>query len=372
MKIGIPRERRDLELRVGLTPYGVELLTTAGHTCYVETEAGLAAGFNDYHYERAGGSIVYSGDEVFGRSDLVLKVGRPTAEETPWLREGQTIAGFLHLAAARHSRIAAMLEKRITTIAYETIEEDGGVLPVLRTMSEVAGRMAPQLAATYLQSDHGGRGVLLSGVPGIPAATVGIVGAGVLGTNATRAFLGLGAKVVVLDRSLERLREIDEILYGQVTTMVAYPFNVARVARSAEVLIGAILAPGTCAPTVITREMVRSMKRGAVILDFSIDQGGCVETSRLTTLRDPTFIEEGVVHFCVPNVPGIVPRTATHAFNNAVWPYIRRIAQVGLEEALAGLPALARGIATRKGSIVNDALAAAYYAGAGEVCDAVG
>ena len=372
MKIGIPRERRDLELRVGLTPYGVELLTAAGHLCYVETEAGLGAGFTDHHYERAGGFIVYSGEEVYGRSDLVLKAVRPTDEETEWLREGQALAGFMHLAAARHSRVAALLEKRITTIAYETIEEDGGMLPVLRTMSEVAGRMAPQLAATYLQSDHGGRGVLLSGVPGIPAATVAILGAGVLGTNAAHAFLGLGAKVVILDRSLERLRQIDEMFHGQVTTMVAYPFNIARVARSAEVLIGAVLTPGTCAPIIVTREMVRSMKRGSVILDFSIDQGGCVETSRPMTLRDPTFVEEGVVHFCVPNVPGIVPRTATHAFNNAVWPYIRRISQVGLDEALAELPALARGVATRGGSIVNDALAAAYYAGAGEGCDAVG
>jgi alanine dehydrogenase len=355
-----------------LTPYGVELLTGAGHTCYVETEAGLGAGFCDYHYERAGGSIVYSGEEAFGRADLILKVGRPTAEETDWLREGQTIAAFMHLAAARHSRIEALLGKRITAIAYETIEEDGGVLPVLRTMSEVAGRMAPQLAATYLQSDHNGRGVLLGGVPGIPAATVAILGAGVLGTNAARAFLGLGAKVTVLDHTLERLREIDDLFRGRVTTIVSYPFNIARVARSAEVLIGAILAPGTRAPIIVTREMVRSMKPGAVILDFSIDQGGCVETSRPMTLRDPTFVEEGVVHFCVPNVPGIVPRTATHAFNNAVWPYIRRIAQVGFDVAAEELPALARGVAIRGGTIVNEALAAAFYARAGENCDAVG
>ncbi|HEY67541.1 MAG: alanine dehydrogenase [Chloroflexi bacterium] len=364
MNIGIPKERRDLERRVGLTPYGVDLLTRAGHTCYIEKEAGLGAGFTDYHYERAGGCIVYSGEEVYGRADMVLKAVRPTQEELEWLREGQILCGFLHLAAARREIVRTLLEKKITAIAYETIEEEDGTLPVLRTMSEVAGRMAPQLAATFLQSNYGGRGVLLSGVPGIPAARVAILGAGVLGTNAARTFLGLGADVFILDRNLEKLRQMDWLFQGRVTTMVSYPFNIARVARFAEVLIGAVLVPGARTPIIVTREMVRSMKRGAVIMDFSIDQGGCVETSRPTTLRDPVFMEEGVVHFCVPNVPGAVPRTATHAFNNAVWPYLRRIAEVGWEQALEEMPALARGVATRDGEIVNEPLAAAYYAGA--------
>jgi alanine dehydrogenase len=362
MNFGIPRERRELELRVGLTPYGVDLLTRDGHVCYVEKEAGLGSGFTDYHYEKAGGRIVYSGEEVYGRSDVVLKVGRPTQEELDWLREGQIVAGFMHLAAARHRTIEVMLEKGITAVAYETIARDDGTLPVLRTMSEVAGRMAPQLAATFLQSDHGGRGVLLSGVPGIPPARVAVIGGGILGTNAARAFLGLGADVFVLDRDLERLRELDQEFGGRITTMVSYPFNIARVARFVEVLIGAILTPGARAPVIVTREMVRSMKRGAVILDFSIDQGGCVETSRLTTLRDPVFIAEGVVHFCVPNVPGSVPRTATHAFNNAIWPYLRQAASVGLDQAIQDIPALARGIAVREGEIVNEVLAAAHYA----------
>ena len=366
MNFGIPRERRELELRVGLTPYGVDLLTRDGHVCYVEKEAGLGSGFTDYHYEKAGGRIVYSGEEVYGRSDVVLKVGRPTQEELAWLREGQIVAGFMHLAAARRRTIELMLEKNIAAIAYETIARDDGTLPVLRTMSEVAGRMAPQLAATFLQSDHGGRGVLLSGVPGIPPARVAVIGGGVLGTNAARTFLGMGADVFVLDRDLERLRELDQEFGGRITTMVSYPFNVARVARFVEVLIGAILTPGARAPVVVTREMVRSMKRGAVILDFSIDQGGCVETSRLTTLRDPVFVAEGVVHFCVPNVPGSVPRTATHAFNNAIWPYLRQAASVGLEQAIQDIPALARGIAVRDGEVVNEVLAAAHYAGVEE------
>ncbi|HHS97181.1 MAG TPA: alanine dehydrogenase [Chloroflexi bacterium] len=362
MNIGIPKERRDLEMRVGLTPYGVRLLTHAGHICYVEQGAGEAAGFTDYDYERAGGQIVYSTEEVYRRADMVLKAVRPTREELEWLREGQILCGFLHLAAARKETVQTLLEKKVTAIAYETIQEDDGTLPVLKTMSEVAGRMAPQLAATYLQSNWGGRGVLLSGVPGIPAARVAILGAGVLGTNAARAFVGLGATVYVLDRNLERLRQIDEMFEGRVTTMVAYPFNIARVARFVEVLVGAVLVPGARAPVIVTREMVRSMKPGAVILDFSIDQGGCVETSRPTTLRDPVFIEEGVVHFCVPNAPGVLPRTSTHAFNNAAWPYIQRIAQVGLDQAAREMPALARGINTRDGEITHEALAAAYKA----------
>jgi len=365
MNVGIPKERRDLEQRVGLTPYGVDLLTRAGHICYIETEAGLGAGFSDYHYERVGGHIVYSGEEVYGRSDLVLKAVRPTDEELDWFRDGQIIAGFLHLAAARRHKVEAMLEKKITAIAYETIEEEDGALPVLRTMSEVAGRMAPQLAATYLQGSYNGRGVLLSGVPGIPAASVAILGAGVLGTNATRTFLGLGARVHVLDRNQEKLRQIDEQFNGCATTMVSYPFNIARVARFVEVLVGAVLQPGARAPIVVTRDMVRSMKKGAVILDFSIDQGGCVATSRPTTLRDPVYTEEGVVHFCVPNVPGAVPRTATHAFNNAIWPYIRRIAADGLERAIEEMPSLVPGVVTRDGEVVNESLAAAYYAGEG-------
>ncbi len=363
MNFGIAKERRDLEQRVGLTPYGVDLLTRAGHICYIETGAGLGAGFSDYHYERVGGQVVYSGEEVYGRADMVLKAVRPTEEELDWLREGQIIAGFLHLAAARRNKIDVLLQKRITTIAYETIEQEDGTLPVLRTMSEVAGRMAPQLAATFLQSSYDGRGVLLSGVPGIPPASVGILGAGTLGTNAARTFLGLGARVYVLDQDQDRLREVDEQFAGCATTMVAYPFNIARVARFAEVLVGAVLVPGARAPIIVTREMVRSMKKGAVILDFSIDQGGCVATSRPTTLRDPVFVEEDVVHFCVPNVPGAVPRTATHAFNNAIWPYIQRIAEVGLDEAMSALPGLARGLATQAGEIVEEGLAGTYYAG---------
>jgi alanine dehydrogenase len=219
--------------------------------------------------------------------------------------------------------------------------------------------MAPQLAATFLQSNYGGRGVLLSGVPGIPAARVAILGAGVLGTNAARVFHGLGADVYVFDRSLDNLRKIDDMFQGRVTTMISYPFNISYVARFVDV-------PGARAPILVPREMVRSMKKGAVIMDFSIDQGGCVETSRLTTLRDPVFVEEGIVHFCVPNVPGALPRTSTHAFNLAAWPYIRCVAEAGLDQAVREMSGLARGIATRDGEIVNKALAGAYRASSQE------
>jgi len=362
MNIGIPKERSELEMRVGLTPAGVGLLTRAGHTCYIERGSGEGAGFSDYDYERAGGWVVYSTEEVYRRADMLLKVGRPTSDELAWLHQGQILCGFLHLAAGRRDTIRTLLERQITAIAYETIQIDDGSLPVLRTMSELAGRMAPQLAATFLQSNYGGRGVLLSGVPGIPAARVAILGAGILGLNAARTFLGLGADVFILDHSLEKLRAIDDRFQSQVATMVSYPFNIARVARFVEVLIGAVLVPGARAPILVTREMVRSMKPGVVILDFSIDQGGCVETSRPTTLRDPVFVEEDVVHFGVPNAPGVLPRTATHAFNNAAWPYIRRIAEVGLVQALEESPALARGLATQEGQIVSEALAAAYNA----------
>ncbi|HJW83070.1 MAG TPA: alanine dehydrogenase [Anaerolineae bacterium] len=360
MDIGVPRERRANEYRVGLTPAGVELLTHAGHACYVETDAGRGAGFSDVDYQRAGARTVYSMQEAYGRADLVLKVGRPTDEEVEALREGSILMGFLHLAAGRSERVEGLLEKRVTAIAFETIETDDGRLPVLAPLSQAAGRMAPQIAGTLLQNDRGGKGILLAGVPGVPPAEVVIIGAGTFGTAAARAFLGLGASVYVLDRDLANLQRIDDIREagGRAITMVSHPFNVRKVARFADVLIGAVLVPGARAPIVVTREMVRSMKPRSLIMDISIDQGGCVETSRPTTHRDPTFVDENVIHYCVPNMTAVVARTATHAFNNAAWPYIQEVARSGLEAALASLPALARGVATREGRIIHEALAA--------------
>lgn len=356
MDIGIPRERRESEYRVGLTPIGVQLLTAEGHTCYIERHAGVGAGFSDRDYEAAGGKIVYSTQEAYGRADLILKVSRPTGEEVEWLHDGQALLGFLHLAAARHSRVEALLQKRITAIGYEMIQADDGSLPVLTPLSQAAGRMTLQIAASLLQNDRGGKGILLSGVPGVPPAEVVIVGGGTLGTCAARAFVGIGATVHVLDRDLQRLQKLDADLGGRVITMVSHDFNLRKVVKFADVLIGAILVRGTRTPILITREMVRSMKPRSVILDLSIDQGGCVETSRPTTHRAPTFIEENVIHYCVPNVTAVVARTATHAFNNAAWPYIQAVARLGMDAALIENAALARGLNTRGGQIVNPAL----------------
>jgi alanine dehydrogenase len=358
MDIGIPRERRESEYRVGLTPIGVQLLTAEGHAVFVEHDAGLGAGFGDRDYEGAGARIVFQPQEAFGRADLVLKVARPTAEECEWLREGQTLMGLLHLAAARRSRVVTLVEKGVTAIGYEMIQADDGSLPVLTPLSQVAGRMLVQVAATVAQNDKGGKGILLSGVPGVPPAEVVIIGAGTLGTFAARAFIGIGATVYLLDRDLQRLQTVDTLLGGRAITMVSHEFNVRKVVKFADVLIGAVLIPGQRAPLVVTRDMVQSMKPRSVILDMSIDQGGCVETSRPTTHRSPTFVEEGIIHCCVPNFPSVVARTATHAFNNAAWPYVQTIARLGVDAALETTPALARGVNTRHGEVVNPALLA--------------
>jgi alanine dehydrogenase len=360
MNVGVPRERRTMEYRVGLTPAGIELLAAAGHTCYVEREAGLGAGFSDYDYERAGARIVYTPDEIFGRADLLLKVTRPTDEEMEWMREEQILAGFLHLASARRVKVTRLLEKRVTAIAYEMIQADEDTLPVLKPMSQVGGRMIAQVGATLLQNNYGGKGVLVGGVPGVPPAEVVILGAGTVGTEAARAFVGLGASVYILDKNLHRLQEIDWLFGGRVITMVSHTFNIAKVVRFADILVGAVLVPGERTPILVTREMVRTMRPRSVILDVSIDQGGCVETSRPTTHASPTYVEEGILHYCVPNLSGVLARTATHAFNNAAWPHILRIVQMGLDEALRSDLALARGVATRDGKILHDALKAIY------------
>jgi alanine dehydrogenase len=362
MNIGVPRERRNMECRVGLTPAGIELLTDGGHTCYVEREAGLGAGFSDYDYERAGARIVYTPEEVFGRAELLLKVSRPTDEEMDWVPQSEIMAGFFHLASARRVKITKLLEKRVTAIAYEMIQKDDGSLPVLKPMSQVGGRMIAQIGATLLQNNYGGKGILVGGVPGVPPAEVVIIGAGTVGIEAARTFIGMGASVYALDRDLERLQEIDRLFEGRVITMVSHHFNIAKVVRFADILVGAVLVPGERSPILVTRDMVRSMRPRSVIMDISIDQGGCVETSRPTTHASPTYVEEGILHYCVPNMSGVIARTATHAFNNAAWPHIQNIVGLGLDKALAQDPALARGVVTRDGEILHRALKAVYEA----------
>lgn len=366
MNIGIPRERRPDEYRVGLTPTGVQLLAVDGHHCYVEQGAGLGAGFSDDDYSRAGGQIVYSGEEVYGRADLVVKVARPTAEELAWLHAAQTVLAFWHLAAASPDNLETLLREKISAIAYETIQAEDGTLPVLRPMSQIAGRMSATVAAGLLRNDRGGKGVLLGGVPGVPPAEVVILGAGVVGTYAARAFLGLGASVYVLDRdlaNLERIAQMDE----RAISMVSHSFNVRKVARFADVLIGAVLVPGARTPVLVTREMVRDMRPRSIILDIAVDQGGCVETSRPTMHRTPTFVAENVIHYCVPNMAGVLGRTATHALNNATWPYVQLLVAAGTGEALARSPALARGASTHAGSVVSPALLRSLNAGGAEV-----
>lgn len=345
--IGIPREHRRFEYRVGMTPAGISILTARGHQCYVETGAGLGSGFTDTEYEQAGARIAYGQDEVFRRADLILKVQRPTEEEVEWLRGEQTIMAFMLLASATENRIKALEDKRITAVAYELIEDHHGRLPVLYPLSQMGGRMAAQIAAHYLQNDTGGKGILLGGVASVPPADVVIVGAGVVGTNAAHAFIGTGARVIMLDQDLRQLQTVQERFNGQVTTMVSHDFNLARVCQFADVLVGAIQVPGHRTPQIITRDMVRSMRPRSVIIDMSIDQGGCVETSRPTQHDEPTFVAENVIHYCVPNVPGVVGRTATHAFLNAAWPYILQVVDDGLESAVERSPALNHGVVIR-------------------------
>lgn len=359
MDVGVPVERMAGENRVGLTPQGVRLLAP-NHRCYVETGAGKGAGFQDEDYARAGAIVVYSPAEIYGRADLIFKFGATTLDELDLLHEGQTIFGFWAMFARPHKVVEALLEKHITVVAYELIRRDDGVRPVLYPLSEIAGRMTPQIAARWLQNDSGGSGILIGGVVGVPPSEICVLGAGVAGTNAARSFLDVGARVDVLDHDLERLRHIENALQGRVTTMMAYDFNLARTLKRARVLVTAIQAPGRRTPVLVTREMVRSMHPRSVIIDLSIDQGGCVETSRPTTHADPVFIEEKVIHYCVPNVPSVVARTATHAFLNGAWPYGEIIARDGLEAALATSTELQRGIVIQSGRITNADLAEVF------------
>ncbi len=353
MNFGVPKEVRDLENRVGLTPAGVHALAGAGHKVYIEHGAGTGAGFSDENYRSVGAETVYSSEEAYGRADVVTKVTRLTSNEYSLLRSGQTVMSFTHLAVASRDLLEALQAREITLIAYEMIQADDGSLPVLQASSEVAGRLAPIIAGEFLSSTRGGRGILLSGVTGVPPGAIVILGAGVLGTNAARGFLGLGAQVTVLDRNPQKLQRIEETFGGRVTTLFSTRYNLQRVVEFADVLVGAVLSPGQRAPVLVTREMVKSMRPRAVIMDFSIDQGGCVETSRPTTHRDPTFVVDDVIHYCVPTILSRVARTASHALLNASLPYIYEIGRVGIDEAIRSDPTLARGVNVWHGKLTN-------------------
>lgn len=350
MNIGIPKERRPYEFRVGLSPAGVEMLVQHGHTVYVEHEAGVGAGFGDKEYQNAGATIAYSPHEVFGRADLLLKIARPTQDEIEMLMPGAILMGLLHLASTRQERIDALLKNKVTSIAYEEIREPDGDMPVLRSLSQIGGMMTAQVAARLMQSNFGGKGILLGGVAGVPPAEVVIIGAGTAGACAAQSFLGFGAHITVLDKNLEPLQRIHE-RFPTVVTMISTRRNIERVCSYADVVIGSVLVSGERSPIVLSRENFRMMKPRSLFIDLSIDQGGCAETSRPTTHDQPTYIEEGVIHFCVPNVPSLAARTSTHAFVNAAMPYIRDLARLGADEALKQYPAIEAAVNTHQGEL---------------------
>ncbi|MFZ1752746.1 MAG: alanine dehydrogenase [Caldilineaceae bacterium] len=358
MNFGVPRELRPREYRVGLTPAAVDALVKAGHQVFVEREAGNGAGFDDESYQQVGGQIVYTASEAYRRAEIVVKVARPTNEEYTHFRTGQTLLSFLQLAVASPDLLEILQEREITAIGYDTIQTDEGRLPVLLPTSEVAGRMAPIIAGQMLQSAGGGRGILLSGIPGVAPATVVIIGAGMVGRNAASAFYGLGADITILDKDLHALQEVERYFHGRVATLIATPYNLAKVVAFADVLVGASSVAGERAPILVTREMVKTMRPRTAIIDFAIDSGGCVETSRPTNHVNPTFVEEEVIHYCVPNVPALVGRTASYALANAVLPYLLRIGEQGLDGALKGCAELRRGVNTRDGRLVHPAIAA--------------
>lgn len=352
MIVGIPKETRPFEYRVGLNPAGAEILAQHGHQVCVERDAGVGAGFKDREYESAGARIVYSGEEIFARADLVLKVARPLRNELDWLKSGAAIAGLLHLASARRDKVEALLAKKVTSIAYEQIQLVDGSLPLLRPFSQIAGSMTAQVAARLLQNNWGGKGILLGGAPSVPPAEVLILGSGVVATHAAQAFLGLGAHVTVMSDDLDGLQKLLDRFPG-IVTMMSTKRNIERAATYADVVVGAALITGARTPILVTRDMVSAMKPRSVVIDVSIDQGGCFETSRPTTHDQPTFVDEGVIHYCVPNMPGVVARTATHAFVNAAMPYLIRMTDDGIAPAIANDPALERGVNTHQGGLVH-------------------
>jgi alanine dehydrogenase len=356
MQVGVPREIKDHEYRVSLVPAGVRALVQAGHQVLVQDGAGLGSGIDNQAFESAGAVIVTDAAAVYRRADLILKVKEPLEQEIPALRKGQVLFTYLHLAPQpRLTR--ALIDAGVTAIAYETITDGRGQLPLLTPMSEVAGRMSIQVGAFYLQKTLGGRGILLGGVPGVPPGDVVILGGGTVGINAAMMALGLGARVTIVDRSLPRLRALDEIFRGQVVTIYSTAAYIAESVRRADLLIGAVLVVGDAAPRLVTREMIGTMKKGAVIVDVAVDQGGCIETTRPTTHSAPTYEVDGVVHYCVANMPGAVPRTSTFALTNATLAYVLRIADRGFRDALADDPSLRAGVNLLGGKVTHEAVA---------------
>jgi alanine dehydrogenase len=343
MIIGVPKEIKDNESRVGITPAGVKALTEAGHKVLVETEAGAQSGFPDAEYQNAGAEIVGDAGFAWGKADMVVKVKEPIESEYVYFREGLVLFTYLHLAPVP-ALTDKLLESKVIGIAYETVRDRQGSLPLLTPMSEVAGRMSVQVGASYLEKERGGRGILLGGVPGVPPARV-------VGTNAARIAMGFGAKTTLIDVNLNRLRELEDIFGGRLSTLASNSYNIALATREADLVIGGVLIPGATAPKLVTRAMVSQMKKGAVIVDVAIDQGGCVETARPTSHSNPSYVVDGVVHYCVTNMPGAVPHTSTLALTNSTFPYVLRIANQSAREAIRQDAGLAEGLNTWLGTL---------------------
>ena len=358
MIVGIPKEIKDNEYRVSITPTGVHQLVDAGHTVLVETGAGDGSRFPDEQFAKAGAKIV-SADAAWTQANLVVKVKEPLPAEYPYLRPDLVLFTYLHLAAdERLTRV--MVESGVTGIAYETVELPNGTLPLLTPMSEVAGRMSIQIGAHYLERHEGGRGKLLGGIPGVRPANVIVLGGGVVGTHAAQIALGMGASVTLMDINLDRLRTLNETLHGNFTTWFSNPIDVGRGVRRADLVIGAVLVKGAKAPQLVTREMVARMKPGSVIVDVAVDQGGCIATTRPTTHSNPTFMVDGVLHYCVANMPGAVPRTSTYGLSNATLPYVLKLANQGFTDAVANDRSLALGVNIYNGKIIYQAVAEAF------------
>lgn len=359
MIVGIPKEVKDREYRVSATPAAVHEYVAHGHDVVVETSAGTGSGFSDEEYEAEGARIVDRHQDVFDQADMIIKVKEPVASEYELLREGQVLYAYLHLAADE-PLTNALIERGVQAIAYETVQLPNRALPLLAPMSEVAGRMSVQVGAHFLESTHGGIGVLLGGVPGVLPAEVVIIGGGAVGTNAARMALGLGANVTIIDRSLERLRHLEDVLHGRLHTLASSRKSIADAVAKADLVIGSVLIPGARAPKLVTADMVAHMRPGTVMVDVAIDQGGCFETSRPTTHSDPVFLVDDVIHYCVTNMPGAVARTSTLALSSVTLPYGIRLADNGFVDAVSSDPALGYGVNVMEGKVTYKGVAEAF------------
>ncbi len=356
MRIGVPKEVLNNENRVAMTPAGVFTLKTAGHDVFIETGAGIGSSFTDEDYIEAGATIVATAEEAWN-AEMVMKVKEPQASEFSYLREGQIVFTYFHLAQ-EPELTRELLERKVTAVAYETVQLPNNSLPLLAPMSELAGRMATQIGAQFLQKTHGGKGVLLGGIPGVSRSKVTIIGGGMAGTNAAQVAIGMGARVTVIDLSIDRLRQLEEMFGNDVQTLVSNPYNIAHAVEDADLVIGAVLIPGARAPKLVSEEMVKSMKPGSVLVDIAIDQGGIFETSdRITTHDHPTYKKHDVVHYAVANMPGAVPRTSTMGLTNATVPYAVQIANKGVKQACLDNPALLKGVNAYGGHITHKAVA---------------